>query len=79
MAPIRWLILLLCEGDRTLKSEQSEIIVVVCMSVLWVEHHLEVWGGFAIIKQKKTDLKEVVTTEFMKGLVSDLNLDIDPD
>ena len=49
----RWLILLLCEGDRTLKSEQSEIIVVVCMSVLWVEHHLEVWGGFAIIKQKR--------------------------
>ena len=28
-----------------MKSEQSEIIVVVCMSVLWVEHHLEGWGG----------------------------------
>jgi len=29
--------------------------------------------------EEKTDLKEIVTTDFMKGLVSELNLDIDQD
>ena len=27
--------------------------------------------------EEKTDLKDIVTTDFMKGLVEDLNLDID--
>lgn len=38
-------------------------------------------GGKAPEKppEEKTDLKDIVTTDFMKGLVDDLNLDIDQD
>lgn len=36
-------------------------------------------GGGAPKEEKPADLKDIVTTDFMKGLVSDLNLDIDQD